>query len=237
MYLRVPCPIAIDMASRELQANENTLLHRAARELADGMLVNLGIGLPQFLPDFLPPAIDVTFHSENGFVGMGAGDQRGTPDSDVIDAGGRACNLVVGAAFFDSLMSFAIVRGGHLDLAVLGAFEVSVSGDLANWKIPGKLTPGMGGGMELAQKAKRVLVISHHLDKRGRGKLVSELSLPATARGCVDTLITERAVFRRKNGRMILSSIHPQFNEQSALEGIEADVPTSLPLEPWESIP
>ena len=139
-----------------------------------------------------------------------------------------------GAAFFDSLTSFAIVRGGNLDLAVLGAFEVSVSGDLANWKIPGKLTPGMGGGMELAQKANHVLVISHHLDKRGRGKLVPQCSLPLTAPACVGTLITERAVFRRVDGRMQLASVDPDFDRESALEGIDADVPSAENLEPWE---
>ena len=222
------------MTSRRLSAIEKILLGRAARELRQGMFVNLGIGLPQFLPEFLPPHLEVTFHSENGFVGMGAGNPEGTPDSDVIDAGGRACTVIRGAAFFDSLMSFTIVRGGKLDLAILGAFEVSVLGDLANWKIPGRLTPGMGGAMELAQKANRVLVISHHLDKRGRGKLVSQLSLPPTGLGCVDTLVTERAVFRRVSGHMELSSIHPDFDERSALEGISAVVPTAAVLEPWD---
>lgn len=223
------------MARRELTALETTVLKRAAREIQHGMVVNLGIGLPQFLPEHLPAGTDVTFHSENGFVGMGEGNPEGTPDSDVIDAGGRACRIVTGAAFFDSLTSFAIVRGGNLDLAVLGAFEVSVNGDLANWKIPGKLTPGMGGGMELAQKANHVLVISHHLDKHGRGKLVPKCSLPLTAPGCVGTLVTERAVFRRVDGRMKLTSIHPDFDHKSALEGIDADVPTAEKLEPWEN--
>ncbi|MEZ5991832.1 MAG: CoA-transferase [Planctomycetota bacterium] len=225
------------MAKRELTSGERTLLERAGREVKHGMVVNLGIGLPQFLPEHLPANTDVTFHSENGFVGMGEGNPEGTPDSDVIDAGGRACKVVPGAAFFDSLTSFALVRGGNLDLAVLGAFEVSLSGDLANWKIPGKLTPGMGGGMELAQKANHVLVISHHLDKRGRGKLVPQCSLPLTAPACVGTLVTERAVFRRIDGRMHLASIHPDFDRKSALEGIDADVPTPDVLEPWEATP
>ena len=135
------------MSARELKPAEKDLLHRAAREVTHGMVANLGIGLPQFLPEFIPDDVEVMFHSENGFVGMGAGEPGGTPDSDVIDAGGRACRVVRGAAFFDSLMSFAIVRGGNLDLVVLGAFEVGMNGDLANWKIPGRLTPGMGGAM------------------------------------------------------------------------------------------
>ena len=222
------------MPSRELTSRERALLRRAAREVRHGTLVNLGIGLPQYLPEFMAPGLDVTFHSENGFVGMGAGEPGGTPDNDVIDAGGRACRVVSGAAFFDSVMSFSIVRGGHLDLAVLGAFEVSIHGDLANWKIPGKLTPGMGGAMELCQKANRVLVISHHLDKRGRGKLVSDISLPYSGRACVDTLVTERGVFRRIEARMHLTSIHPGFDPQSALEGIRAEVPIVDQLEPWD---
>jgi 3-oxoacid CoA-transferase subunit B len=142
--------------------------------------------------------------------------------------------VVKGAAFFDSLMSFAIVRGGNLDLAVLGAFEVSVEGDLANWKIPGKLTPGMGGGMELAQKANSVLVISHHLDKRGRAKLVEKCRLPLTARGCVSTLVTDRAVFRRVDGRLRLASGHPDYSREQALEGIDAKIDVAAQLEPWE---
>lgn len=218
---------------RELTDGEKTLLARAAREVRHGMVVNLGIGLPQFLPGYIADGVDVSFHSENGFVGMGKGDPEGTPDSDIIDAGGRACKVVKGAAFFDSLMSFAIVRGGNLDLAVLGAFEISLEGDLANWKIPGKLTPGMGGGMELAQKANHVLVISHHIDKKGRGKLVKQCSLPLTAPKCVGTLVTDRAVFRRIEGRMTLVSAHPDHGKNGALEGIDADVPVADKLEDW----
>jgi 3-oxoacid CoA-transferase B subunit len=218
---------------RELTANEEAILGRAVRELRPGMVVNLGIGLPTFVPRFLPPGLDVILHSENGFVGMGPPVEGGTPDSNIIDAGGRACTILEGGAFFDSVMSFAIVRGGKLDLAILGAFEVSIHGDLANWKIPGKATPGMGGGMELAQKARGVLVLSHHLDKRGRAKLVERCKLPLTAPRCVDTLITERAVFRRRNGRLHLAGVHPDHTEGTALEGIEAEVEVADSLEAW----
>lgn len=218
-----------------LRPDETVILARAARELRAGMLVNLGIGLPTRLPAFVPPDVDVTFHSENGFTGMGAPLPGATPDHHTIDAGGRACTVVPGAAFFDSLLSFTIVRGGNLDLAVLGAFEVSVTGDLANWKIPGKLTPGMGGAMELAQKANRLLVLSRHADKHGRGKLVRECTLPLTAAACVDTLITERAVFRRCDDRLHLVSVHPDHTVDSVLDGIEADVPVAAALEPWEA--
>jgi 3-oxoacid CoA-transferase B subunit len=220
---------------RDLTDEELDLLHRAAQELKEGMVVNLGIGLPQYLPSFISPESSVVFHSENGFVGMGEGEPDGTPDHDVIDAGGRACRVVKGAAFFDSLLSFAIVRGGNLDLAVLGAFQVAINGDLANWKIPGKLTPGMGGAMELAQKANKVLVISRHQDKKGRSKLVPAVTLPLTAPGCVDILITERAVFRNRGGRMTLTSVHPEYTPGGVLEGIECEVQVADEMETWEA--
>ena len=213
---------------------EEAILRRAALEIEDGTLVNLGIGMPTLLPRFLPDGLDVSFHSENGFVGMGPPLQDGTPDNDVVDAGGRATMLMPGAACFDSTTSFGIVRGGHLDLAVLGAFQVAVNGDLANWKIPGKLTPGMGGAMELAQKARQVLVLSRHCDKHGNAKLLPECTLPITARGCVDTLITERAVFRRRNGRLRLTSVHPEHTPESILQGIAADIGLADKLEPWK---
>jgi 3-oxoacid CoA-transferase subunit B len=216
---------------------EEIILRRAARELRSGMVVNLGIGLPTKLAALLPPELDVIFHSENGLVGLGSPRPDGGPDDDVIDAGGQSCELLPGAACFDSVMSFAIVRGGHLDVAVLGAFEVSIAGDLANWTIPGKLTPGMGGGMELAQKARRVIVVSRHVDKAGRGKLVEHCSLPLTARQCVDTLITDRAVFRRSGsaGQLCLVSIHPKESRASVLGPLAVDVPVAEPLEPWGS--
>lgn len=216
-----------------MKAEEEIIVRRAARELREGMVVNLGIGLPTLIPSVLPAGFDVTLHSENGFVGMGGPDPAGTRDSDTIDAGGRAVKLVAGAACFDSLMSFAFIRGGNLDLAVLGALEVATNGDLANWTIPGKMTPGIGGGMELAQKARRVVVLSRHLDKNGKAKLVSRCSLPLTAKGCVDTLVTERAVFRRVDGRMTLASIHPDHDRASVMEGIDAEIPVSPRLEAW----
>jgi 3-oxoacid CoA-transferase B subunit len=212
-----------------------TIVRRAARELAPGMTVNLGIGIPTYIPQVLPRDHGILFHSENGFVGMGPPVEGGTPDHPVIDAGGRACSLITGAACFDSVMSFAIIRGGRLDAAVLGAFEVSVTGDLANWMIPGRLTPGMGGGIELAQKARRVIVVSRHLDKRGRGKLVESCALPLTAKACVDTLITERALFRRTGGRMVLFGIAPGETVETATEGIPASVEIAADLTSWEA--
>lgn len=220
----------------DITPEEEAILRRAALEIKDGTLVNLGIGMPTLLPRFLPDRLDVSFHSENGFVGMGPPLAGGTPDNDVVDAGGRATMLMPGAACFDSATSFGIVRGGHLDLAVLGAFQVAVNGDLANWKIPGKLTPGMGGAMELAQKARQVLVISRHFDKHGNVKLLAECTLPITARACVDTLITERAIFRRRHGRLRLTSVHPGHTVESILQGIAADIEVDSELEPWKEI-
>lgn len=218
---------------RQLDAAEETIVRRAGEELRTGMIVNLGIGLPTLVPAYLPDGVEPMFHSENGFIGMGPPLADGTPDHDVIDAGGQACELVKGGAFFDSLMSFAIVRGGNLDVAVLGAFEVSVEGDLANWKIPGKLTPGMGGAMELAQKANQVVIISRHLDRKGRPKIVEACSLPLTAHGCVDVMITERAVFRKRDGRLVLTSIHPDHTIDSVLGPIDVPIEVADPQEPW----
>lgn len=214
---------------------ERCIVERAARELTKGMTVNLGIGLPTLIPEVLPARHGILFHSENGFLGMGSPLDGGTPDHYVIDAGGRACTLVPGAACFDSVTSFALIRSGRLDVAVLGAFEVSLDGDLANWMIPGKLTPGMGGGMELAQKARRVIVVSRHLDKKGRGKLVEACTLPLTARRCVDTLITERALFRKWEGRLVLESLAPGVSEEAALEGIPDHIETASKMTPWEA--
>lgn len=218
---------------RKLSDIDETILKRAAQEVLNGQTVNLGIGMPTMLPVFLPDDKQVLFHAENGFIGMGQPIEGGTPDHHVIDAGGRACELVNGAACFDSVTSFCLIRSGRLDLAILGAFEVGLNGDLANWIIPGKLTPGMGGGMELAQKAKRVIVVSHHADKKGRSKLKQECTLPLTAPKCVDMLITERAVFAKQDGVLTLTSIHPDYDQTSALDGIDFAVPVAKQLQEW----
>ena len=217
-----------------MSPSQKLIVARAARELVPGSLVNLGIGLPTLIPLLLPENHGITFHSENGFVGVGLPLEGGTPDHDVIDAGGRASTMEIGAACFDSAFSFGIVRSGRLDAVVLGAFEVSVAGDLANWMIPGKLTPGMGGAMELAQKAQKVIVLSRHADKRGNPKLRAECNLPLTARQCVDTLITERALFRRQGRELVLCSISPGNTVSDILAGLPMKVSVSENLEPWE---
>ncbi len=170
------------------------MIARAARDIQPGMTVNLGIGLPTQVIDFLAPDMQVCLHSENGITGIGPGLPPKQADRNLIDAGGTYISPVPGTAFFDSAVSFALVRGGRLDLTMLGAFEVSQNGDLANWKIPGLFTPGAGGGMELAQKARKVIVLTTHRDRKGRSKLVQECTLPLTARGCVTRIFTDMAV-------------------------------------------
>ena len=170
------------------------MVARAAREIAPGMVVNLGIGLPTKVLDHLPADFPVCLHTENGLSGIGPTLPPGRADRNLIDAGGAYVSTVPGSAFFDSATSFAIVRSGRLDLTMLGAFEVSAAGDLANWKIPGKFSPGVGGGIELAQKARRVVVLTTHTDRAGNPKLKQACALPLTAHRCVSRIFTDMAV-------------------------------------------
>ncbi|QIZ82643.1 3-oxoacid CoA-transferase subunit B [Thalassovita gelatinovora] len=170
------------------------MVARAAREIAPGMVVNLGIGLPTQVVNHLPADFPVCLHTENGLAGIGPTLPPDRADRNLIDAGGAYVSTVPGSAFFDSAVSFALVRSGRLDLTMLGAFEVSQAGDLANWKVPGKFSPGPGGGIELAQKARRVIVLSTHTDRAGNPKLKTECSLPLTAQGCVARVFTDMAV-------------------------------------------
>lgn len=170
------------------------MIARAAREIASGMVVNLGIGMPTKVVDYLPEQFPVCLHTENGLTGVGPTLPPDQADRNLIDAGGAYISTVPGSAFFDSALSFALVRSGRLDLTMLGAFEVSQAGDLANWKIPGKYSPGAGGGIELAQKARRVVVLTTHTDRNGQPKLLVDCTLPLTARRCVDRIFTDMAV-------------------------------------------
>lgn len=167
---------------------------RAIQEIEDGQVINLGIGIPTLILQYLPREKSVMVHSENGILGMGRHCGRDTADRNLIDAGGGYVDLERGASFCDSVLSFALVRGGRLDIAFLGALQISGRGDLANWLIPGKYAPGIGGGMELAQKASRVVVTTAHTTRDGRPKLLEECRLPLTARRCVNRIITELAV-------------------------------------------
>ena len=170
------------------------IARRAAKEIAPGQVINLGIGIPTLIPNYIPEDKHVLIQSENGILGMGPPCKRGTEDRNLIDAGGTYVTTKPGASFFNSALSFAMIRGGRLDVAFLGALEISETGDLANWIMPGKYAPGIGGGMELAQKAKRLIVTTSHTTRSGNPKILMKCTLPLTAKACVNTIITELAV-------------------------------------------
>ncbi|MFA6769995.1 MAG: 3-oxoacid CoA-transferase subunit B [Bacteroidales bacterium] len=183
---------------------------RAALELHDRDVVNLGIGLPTLVPNFLPLGINVTIQSENGLLGMGPAPISGNEDSDYTDAGGGFITYFPGASCFDSSLSFSIIRGNHVDVTILGALEADEKGNLANWMIPGKRTPGMGGAMDLIVGAKRVILAMEHT-ARGAHKILPECKLPLTAAGQVDMIITEMGVMDVTPDGLLLREIHPEF--------------------------
>ncbi len=194
---------------------------RVALELKDGDVVNLGIGLPTCVPNYLTKGIKLTLQSENGLLGMGPTPEAGSESEDMINAGGGYITAFSGASSFDSAKSFAIIRGGHVDVTVLGAMQVDVNGDLANWSIPGKLTPGMGGAMDLLTGARRVILAMEHTAK-GDPKILNKCNLPLTAKGQVNTIITEMGVMEITEKGIVLNEINPLFTIEQVQEATEA---------------
>lgn len=191
---------------------------RVAKEFSCGDVVNLGIGLPTLIANYLPPGVSIMLHSENGFLGIGSAPEAGWEDKDIINAGGKAASILANGSCFDSAMSFAIIRGGHVDTTVLGALEVDEQGNLANWMIPGKKVTGMGGAMDLVVGAQKVIIAMEHVNKDGSPKIVRECTMPLTAKAEVDLIVTDMAVIAvRPDGLHLLEIAENTTIEQVVL--------------------
>ncbi|MBT2726887.1 CoA transferase subunit B [Bacillus sp. ISL-75] len=213
----------------------NQMAKRAAEEIQTGMVVNLGIGIPSLVPNHLSTETKVMFHAENGITGMGPTPVKGEEDENLCNAGGFPVTLNKGGSYCDSGISFGMIRRGRVDITILGSLEVSKKGDLANWIVPGKKVPGMGGAMELAQKAKKVIVVMNHCDKQGRPKIVTSCTLPLTSAACVDLIITDLAVFTVSEEGLLLTELFAPYSLETVVNktGCEFKIRETVRMIPY----
>jgi acetate CoA/acetoacetate CoA-transferase beta subunit len=210
------------MAELNKAEKRKMIQKRIARELKDGDVVNLGIGMPTGVADFIPDDVHVTIHSENGILGVGPAPKDGEEHPNLINAGGGFVSERPWSSYFDSCLSFAIIRGKHLDATVLGALQVDEEGNLANWMIPGKIIPGMGGAMDLVTGAKKVIIATEHMDKKGNSKILKKCTLPLTAAGLVSLIVTDMAVIEKTEDGLLLKEVSENYSVDDVIKSTEA---------------